>query len=100
MPGQGNPVLPQQASPVARQVAGGSNLMNVLLGLKDSRGPMGQAARGTNVYNGTSSAPNTGGTVAPMDFNAIAQGAIGRRLKGARRMTKPGQQLQGDLGTF
>lgn len=36
-------------------------LMRLLSGMKDSRGPQGIAARGANIYNGTSNAAHRGG---------------------------------------
>jgi len=47
-----------QPGPVGNPTSDG--LQRALLGLVDARGPMGQYARGTNVYNGVSNAPHTG----------------------------------------
>lgn len=60
-------------------MAPNSNLEKILLGLTDSRGPMGQAARGTNVYRGATGAPNTGSS-----FGDLSKSAIQRRLMASR----------------
>ena len=75
-------------------------LMNALMGLVDSRGPMGQAARGTNVYQGTSNAPRVGTRAQFGGFdqtkNALNNEAIARRLQKSRLVAKgKNQQLQG-----
>jgi len=41
--------------------ARGKSLLEKLQGFKDSRGPVGQLSRGNNVYNGASSAAQSGG---------------------------------------
>jgi hypothetical protein len=74
-------------------------LIASLLGLVDSRGPMGQAARGTNVYQGGSPAPRVGTRAQTMGVpgtqNALMQEAIKRRLQKSRRAGKVQSQLQG-----
>lgn len=56
-----------------------NSLEKILLGLTDSRGPMGQAARGTNIYRGATGAPNTGSS-----FGDLSKSAIQRRLMASR----------------
>jgi len=76
-------------------------LINALMGLVDPRGPMGQAARGTPIYQGTSNAPRVGNRAQQQGFalnsSQLAQEAIQRRLARARQAGKPNTQkiLQG-----
>ena len=74
-------------------------LIASLLGLVDSRGPMGQAARGTNVYQGGSPAPRVGTRAQTQGLavtqDQLTQEAIRRRLQKTRRAGKVQQQLQG-----
>jgi hypothetical protein len=74
-------------------------LIASLLGLVDSRGPMGQAVCGTNVYQGGSpvfrvgTRAQTQGLAVTQD--QLTQEAIRRRLQKTRRAGKIQQQLQG-----
>lgn len=102
---QSNPVQlraqmqnPSRGLPGQSQGSSGG-LVASLLGLVDSRGPMGQAARGTNVYQGTSNAPHVGTRAQLGGFDqsqkALQNEAITRRLTKARAAAKPKTQLQG-----
>lgn len=90
--------LPSRGLPGQQQGSSGG-LIASLLGIVDSRGPMGQAARGTNVYQGVSNAPRVGTRAQIGGFDQTAQAlsreAIARRLGRARKMVKPTNQLQG-----
>jgi hypothetical protein len=92
------PQLPSRGLPGQQQGSSGG-LIASLLGIVDSRGPMGQAARGTNVYQGTSNAPRVGTRAQIGGFDAtqqaLANEAITRRLQRVRKAVKPTQQLQG-----
>lgn len=90
--------MPSRGLPGQAQGSSGG-LIASLLGIVDSRGPMGQAARGTNVYQGTSNAPRVGTRAQFGGFDpsqkALANEAIARRLQRVRKSVKPTQQLQG-----
>lgn len=90
--------LPSRGLPGQSQGSSGG-LIQSLLGLVDSRGPMGQAARGTPVYQGTSNAPRVGTRGQIGGFNLtpqqITNEAIARRLQKVRKSGKPTKQLQG-----
>ena len=90
--------LPSRGLPGQAQGSSGG-LINSLLGLVDSRGPMGQAARGTPIYQGVSNAPRVGtrGQIGGFNFTPqqITQEAIARRLQKVRKAGKPTTQLQG-----
>jgi len=84
------------------QAQGGSSggLIAALMGLVDSRGGMGQAARGTPVYQGVSNAPRVGTRAQQQGFAftpaQLSQEAIARRLAKVRTAGKPNtKQLQG-----
>jgi hypothetical protein len=90
--------MPSRGLPGQAQGSSGG-LIASLLGLVDSRGPMGQAARGTNVYQGTSNAPRVGTRAQIGGFDqtakAITNEAIARRLQKVRKAGRPTSQLQG-----
>ena len=77
-------------------------LMSALLGLVDSRGPLGQAARGTPVYQGVSNAPRVGNRAQQQGFAftpaQLQQEAIAQRLKANQAIAKGNtKQLQGSF---
>lgn len=81
------PFIQQQRQvPVNGMAPQDNQLEKILLGLSDARGPMGQAARGTNVYRGATGAPNTG-----ISYGDLSKSAMQRRLKEnrARAQGKP-----------
>lgn len=69
--------------------------IKALMGLQDARGPRGIAARGKNVYKGTSTAANSKG----VGMAKPSQRAIARRLSGdhyglSERADQAGQTLR------
>ena len=89
---------PSRGLPGQAQGSSGG-LINSILGLVDSRGLMGQAARGTPIYQGTSNAPRVGTRAQLGGFDQtpqqLQQEAIARRLAKVRKAGKPTKQLQG-----
>lgn len=83
------------------QQGSSGGLIAALMGLVDSRGGMGQAARGKNVYGAGSPAPRVGkrSEVGGPQLTARdgMKEAIARRLQKSRTAGRPQKQLRGGM---